>query len=273
MGKEQRMDIGVTVRNMGPPSTREIMADCARAAEDAGVESIWVTDHIAIPPDDAEGSGGRYLDTLTTLAWLAGQTRRVKLGSGVLILPYRAALATAKQIATVQELSGNRLVLGVGVGWMDAEFKAVGVDRTQRGRITDETLAFFNDCFAQDEVTANGQPFLFKPRPPKPPILVGGRPPHALERAAKYGDGWHPMPRSPQDIADALPRYRELTDAAGKPPGQITVGVRLPLEDAGACRALINEYRALGVDRLVAWFAYETAAEYKAKLETVLAAG
>ena len=145
------MHIGVTIRNMGAPSTAETMAACAMAAEAAGLESIWITDHIAIPPDDAAGSGGRYLETLTTLAWLAAITGRVKLGSGVLILPYRAALPTAKQIATVQELSGNRLLLGVGIGWMEAEFRALGLERRARGRISDETLAFFNACFAADE--------------------------------------------------------------------------------------------------------------------------
>ena len=107
-----------------------------------GFESVWIVDHIAIPPDAAEGSGGRYLDVLATLAWLAGITKRVKLGSGVLVLPYRAALPTAKQIATVQELSGNRLIMGMGIGWMDSEFKALGLNRHNRGRVSDETLAF-----------------------------------------------------------------------------------------------------------------------------------
>ena len=123
------MDIGVTIRNMGDQSTADLVLACARAAESAGMESVWVTDHVAIPPDDAEGSGGRYLDTLTTLAWLGGATERIKLGSGVLILPYRPKLPTARQVATLQELTGERLILGVGAGWMDAEFRALGVER------------------------------------------------------------------------------------------------------------------------------------------------
>jgi len=261
------MDIGIGIRNMGPQSTRELMAACAAAVEEIGFESIWITDHIAIPPDDAEGSGGRYLDTLTTLAWLAGITERVRLGSGVLILPYRAALPTAKQIATVQELSGNRLVLGVGIGWMDPEFRALGVNRHSRGRISDETLAFLNDCFAQDVVEANGQKFLFKPRPQKPPILIGGRAPHAIERAAKYGDGWFPTAKGPKDIVSALPKYRALTEAANKPLGQITVSTRLPLEDQQQTRALCDQYRSLGVDRLVCGMRYDTIEEYRDQLE------
>jgi len=124
------MKIGMYLRNMGPQSTTETIVACARAAEQAGIDDLWVADHIAIPPDDAEGSNGRYLDPLATLAFLAGVTQRVGLGTGVLVLPYRPALATAKWIATIQELSGGRLLLGVGAGWMEAEFRAVGVPRT-----------------------------------------------------------------------------------------------------------------------------------------------
>jgi probable F420-dependent oxidoreductase len=266
------MDIGISIRNMGPQSTRELMAACAGAVEEIGFESIWVTDHVAIPPDDAEGSGGRYMETLTTLAWLAGITERVKLGSAVLILPYRAALPTAKQIATVQDLSGGRLVLGVGVGWMDAEFRALGVNRHARGRLSDETLAFLNKCFSQDEVVANSQKFLFKPRPQKPPILIGGKAPHALERAAKYGDGWLPVAKGPEDIASALPRYRAMTEAANKPAGQITVSTRLPLEDPSQTRELCDQYTKLGVDRLVCGLSYDTIDEYRDQLEQLSSA-
>jgi len=157
------MDIGVTIRNMGAESTADIIVTCAQAAEAQGMESLWITDHIAIPPDDAEGSGGRYLDTLTTLAWLGGTTGKIKLGSGVLILPYRPMLPTVKQIATLQELTKNRLILGVGTGWMDPEFKALGVDRHRRGRTTDNTLQFINECFSNDEVSLNGQTLTDKP--------------------------------------------------------------------------------------------------------------
>ncbi|MBI1814742.1 MAG: LLM class flavin-dependent oxidoreductase [Deltaproteobacteria bacterium] len=110
------MKLGLYLRNMGPQSTRATLLECAHAAEAAGIDDLWVADHIAIPPDDAEGSGGRYLDPLATLAYLAGATTRIGLGTGVLVLPYRPALATAKWLATIQELSGGRLLLGVGAG-------------------------------------------------------------------------------------------------------------------------------------------------------------
>jgi probable F420-dependent oxidoreductase len=264
------MQIGVTVRNMGTQATAETMLGCAQAAEQAGLESVWITDHIAIPPDDAEGSGGCYTDTLTTLAWLGGATSRIKLGSGVLIIPYRPALPTAKQVATVQALCGERLLLGVGIGWMDAGFKALGVDRHQRGKLTDDTLAFLNQCFAQDEVSLNGQPFLFKPRPAKPPILVGGAAPHALQRAALFGDGWLPMAGNPGKLAAPMAQYRRLTQEMGKPAGTVTVMTGLPLQDASAARQLLEQYRALQVDRLACAMRYDDVDGYRTSLAQLL---
>lgn len=267
------MKLGITLRNMGEQSTPDLMADCAKAAEDAGLDSIWITDHIAIPTDDAEGSGGRYLDTLTTLAWLAGVTSRIKLGSGVLILPYRPKLPTAKQIATVQELSKGRLLLGVGVGWMEAEFKALGVDRKDRGRITDETLEFLNECFESDEVELNRQEFLFKPRPPKPKILVGGSAPHALERAVKYGDGWLPMAQSPDQIAASIETYDALCDESGQARGEVTALVPFAVNHDADAKALIDSYDRVGVDRVICGVGYDDLAGYQAsvaKLERLL---
>src|SRR5258706_14956031 len=127
------MTLGVMVRNMGPASARDLVVAAARAADSCpAVATIWVVDHIAIPPDDAEGSGGRYLDPLATLAFFAGVTTRVQLGTAVLVAPYRPPLPTAKWVATIQELSAERLVLGVGVGWMAPEFRALGVRRESR---------------------------------------------------------------------------------------------------------------------------------------------
>ena len=201
------MLVGVTLRNMGPESTRTMMADCVRVAEDREIESVWITDHVAIPPDDAQGSGGRYVDPFATLSWFAGLTSKIKLGAGVIVLPYRPPLLLARQVAAVQELSAGRLLLGVGIGWMAAEFRAVGADLRNRARDSDAALEFLNRCFANDVVEANGQPFLFKPRPPRPPVLVGGRPPHALERAARYGDGWLPMGLEPADVGPMRVRF------------------------------------------------------------------
>lgn len=265
------MKIGVTLRNMGPQSDAATLRAGALRAEALGFESVWITDHIAIPPDDAEGSGGRYTDPLTTLAWLGGATERIGLGVGVLILPYRPALPTAKAVATVQELTGNRLLLGVAVGWMDAEFQALGVDRHRRGEITDETLELFADCFADDVVTRNGQSFLFKPRPPQPPIYIGGGVPHALRRAVRFGHGWLPMARDPATLAGHLEQFRALAREAGRTAGPVTVMTGLPLEDPDRSRSLIGAYRALGVERLVCALRYRDLEAYEEQLETLAA--
>ena len=116
---------------MGPQSSPAIISSIPSSAEKVGLESAWVVDHLAIPPDDAEGSGGRYLDPLIVLSWMAGQTHKIMLGTGVLILPYRSRLPLAKAIASLQELSAGRFILGVGVGWMDPEFRALGVPRNK----------------------------------------------------------------------------------------------------------------------------------------------
>src|SRR5713226_10162895 len=135
---------------MGPQATRATIRTCAAAAESLGYDALFVSDHLCIPPDETEGSGGRYLDVLATLAYLAGATDRIRLGVSVLVVPYRPAVLTAKQVATIQELSGERMILGVGVGWMKREFEALGVEKRMRGRLTDETLAVFHHLFAAD---------------------------------------------------------------------------------------------------------------------------
>ena len=264
--------LGLVLRNMGPQSTAETLAAGARAAEAGGIDEIWVTDHLAIPPDDAEGSGGRYLDPLATLAWLAGRTERLGLGTGVLNLPYRPPLPTAKAIATVQELSGGRLRVGVGVGWMDPEFRALGVDRRRRGALTDETLEFLGRCFAADEVSANGQPFLFKPRPPRPPIFVGGAPPHALERAVRHGDGWMPMAGDPAKLAEPIGELQRRFADSGRGAPEVVCMTALPLEDAAASAGRITALADVGVTRIAAAGRYEDAAGFARLVDGLAAA-
>jgi len=254
---------------MGPQSTRDIVVECVRAAEDAGLDDVWVPDHIAIPPDDAEGSGGRYLDPLTSLAYLAGVTERIGLGTAILNLPYRPALPTAKAIATLQELSGGRLRLGVGVGWMKSEFQALGVDRKQRGRIADETLDFFLRCFADDEVEANGQPFLFLPRPERPPIYIGGAAPHAIERAARYGDGWLPMGGEPAKLAPEIAKLRELTTEAGKPTPEVVLMTAFPIDDAPAVADRVCALAEVGVTQIAFGTRYADATDFRKSMDSL----
>ena len=259
------MRLGVVLRTMGEQATRETLLGSARAAEEAGLDEVWVVDHVAIPPDDSEGSGGRYLDPLTALAWLAGATERIGLGTAVLVVPYRPALPTAKAIATLQELSGGRLALGVGVGWMAPEFRALGVPRAQRARITDETLAQWRAWFADDFAEANGQPFLFRPRPPRPPFFVGGQPPHALERAVRLGDGWLPMGADPDKLRPHASRLRALAREHGRAPLEIVALGALPLDDPPRAREQLAALAEIGVTRVAHGGRYTDAAELRAR--------
>lgn len=253
------MKLGLYLRNMGPQSAPSTLLECAHTAEAAGIDDLWVADHIAIPPDDAEGSGGRYLDPLATLAYLAGATSRIGLGTGVLVLPYRPPLATAKWVATIQELSAGRLLLGVGAGWMDAEFRASGADRARRGAVTDATLEFLHRCFANDEVEANGQRFLFLPRPARPLIFVGGSPPHALRRMVRFGDGWMPMARDAAQLRPLVAQLREAAAAAGRPSPEVVVLTSLPLDDPTRAAAQARAFADLGATRLVQGWRYPDA--------------
>lgn len=256
------MEIGMVVRNMGAVSTRSTVLACARQAEASAIAHVWVTDHIAIPREDSQGSGGRYLDPLGTLAFLAGATERIRLGVGVLVLPYRPALPTAKWLATIQELSDGRLIFGAGVGWMDAEFRAVGVPRERRGAITDDTLGFINRCFAQDEPTSNGQAFLFLPRPARPPVLIGGTAPHAFRRIVSNGDGWMPGRIQPDALAPLTAQLREEMHSAGRQAPQIVVLTHLPVHDSGAARERVTAYEEAGATGIAHFTRYDNTDEF-----------
>ncbi|MDO8433147.1 MAG: TIGR03619 family F420-dependent LLM class oxidoreductase [Candidatus Binatus sp.] len=243
------MKYGIAIRNMGPQSSPATIRACARLAEQAGFDAIFFSDHLCIPPDQTEGSGGRYLDALATVAYVAGITDRIRIGISVLVLPYRTAVVTAKQIATIQELSGERMILGVGVGWMKPEFDALGADVHQRGAVSDETLDVFQHLFSADVPGAFNGPliqfpsFAFLPRPKRPPLWIGGNGAAATRRVLKYGDGWHPMlpaDKLKASVEDLKRRARE----SGKPEPEIIVRRGLRLDD--------REKLAIARDRLIA---------------------
>ncbi len=261
------MKLGVALRNMGAQATRESLVRCARSVEEAGLDDLWVSDHLAIPPDDAEGSEGRYLDPLATLAFLAAHTERVGLGTGVLVLPYRSALPTAKWVATIQELAGGRLRLGVGVGWMRAEFRALCVARERRGAISDATLDLLHRCFAADEVEENGQRFLFRPRPPRPPIFVGGAAPQAFERCLRHGDGWMPIGAGdPEQLGPQIRELRERAAAAGRGQPEVVLMTALPLTRPEEAARRARSLAEVGVTRLVHGSRYTDAAELESQV-------
>jgi probable F420-dependent oxidoreductase len=263
------MKLGIYLRNMGPQSTRDTILECARIADDSELDDLWVADHVAIPPDQAEGSDGRYLDPLPVLAFLAAATRRIGLGIGVLILPYRPLLPTAKWIATIQELSGNRLRLGVGAGWMAEEFRALGIDRRRRDELTDATLEGLVRMFASDVVEENGQPFLFRPRPPQPPIYVGGSSPRALRRTVRFGDAWMPAGGDASSLAPKIRRLREEAQSAGRTDVPVVALTALPLDDVDRAIEHARSLAAAGVSHVVHAERYADARAFGDRVETL----
>lgn len=264
------MQLGVYLRNYGPASTPATMAACARRAEAAGIDHIWVADHVAIPPDNAEGSGGRYVDPLATLAFLAATTERIGLGTGVLVLPYRGALETAKWVASVQELSAGRLLFGIGVGSMREEFRVLDLPFERRGAMADAVLAFVDRCFAADEVVQNGQPFLFLPRPARPPIFVGGAGPHAIRRVVRHGAGWIAPRSEPEALRGEIAALQEAMAAAGRAPAQVMPLTALPLDDPPAAAARARALVEVGVSGLIHYGRYADESGFARQLETLV---
>jgi probable F420-dependent oxidoreductase len=250
------MKFGVAIRNMGPQSNRATFRACARIAEQSGLDALFVSDHLCIPPDQTEGSGGRYLDVLATLAYLAGATDKIRIGVSVLVVPYRPAVLTAKQVATIQELSGERMILGVGVGWMKPEFDALGVSLRRRGAITDETLAVIHHLFSADLPGAYDGPlvkfpsFVFLPRPKRPPIWVGGNSAAAMNRAIKFGDGWHPMLPA-AELKAKVEEFRTRNREAGRPAPEVVVRRGLRLDDPAAARAKLAAEKEAGASYFI----------------------
>jgi probable F420-dependent oxidoreductase len=269
------MKYAIAIRNMGPQSTRATIRECARAAEQLGFDALFVSDHLCIPPDDIEGSGGRYLDVLATLAYLAGATDRIRLGVSVLVLPYRPAVLTAKQVATIQELSGERMILGVGVGWMKREFEALGVDKRQRGRLSNETLRVLRHLFTTQAEAYRGDlvsfpPFVFEPRPACPPIWIGGNGEPAIARVLEFGDGWHPM--LPADkLKPAVLALKQKLQAKGRDGVEIVVRRGLRLEDLAVARERVAAERDAGATYFILDLGrYPSAREFIAQAETFI---
>ena len=245
------MKFAVAIRNMGPQSNRATIRACARIAEQASFDALFVSDHLCIPPDQTEGSGGRYLDVLATLAFIAGATEKIRLGVSVLVVPYRPAVLTAKQVATIHELSGERMILGVGVGWMKPEFDALGANIHKRGAITDETLKVLHHLFsadvpgAYDGALVKFPSFVFLPRPRRPPIWIGGNGPAAMNRVLKFGDGWHPMLPA-RELKAKVEELNTRARTAGRALPEIVVRRGLKLDDTAAARAKVQAEQEAG---------------------------
>ncbi|HEY1918608.1 MAG TPA: LLM class flavin-dependent oxidoreductase [Streptosporangiaceae bacterium] len=193
------LQLGVNVPNFGPGTSPESLERWAQTAERLGFGLLMVSDHVAVTADVAERYPAPFYDPFTTLAWLAGRTDQIKLGTTVLVMPYRHPLLTASMAGTLDRLTGGRLVLGVGVGWARQEFAALGVPYHRRGAITDDYLAALRAAWVSDG-----------------PIWVGGNSEAAMRRAVRFADAWHPLGFTMAWLPAALSRLAGLAAAEGR---------------------------------------------------------
>jgi len=194
----------------------ERLVELAIAAEELGYGTAWLPDHILPPGEFGSEYGGVY-EPLVTIGYLAARTTRIRFGTSVMILPLRNPYVVAKQAATLHRLSGERVVLGVGVGWTEKEFAAVGAPFRERGRRTDESLEIIRGLFAGEDRGGVFEPKLRAPLP----IMVGGVTPPALRRAAHLGDEWQGLGLDGPSFAAAVAKIRTQTDR------EVKVGTRL----------------------------------------------
>jgi probable F420-dependent oxidoreductase len=238
----------------------ERIADLAVRAEALGYGGVWLPDHL-LPPGEygppPAAYGGVY-EPLVTLAYIAARTSRIRLGTSILILPLRNPFALAKQVATLDRLSGGRFSLGVGIGWEAAEFANVGVDFADRAGRSDEALRLLSHLFEKGSGSFDGERFgfetgVFVPHPGDGlRIVVGGNSDAALRRVARYADGWQSLPVPPEDLAA---RVAQLRAQADRP---IEVGVRTEWADAAQpvdeVVAQVRAYGEAGAEYVALWF-------------------
>lgn len=226
------MKFGIGLPNFGKHKTWDDVRRVALAAEELGFDSVWTTDHVIVPQRDREPYGN-ILEALTTLALVASMTRRVKLGTSVLVLPQRNPVLAAKQIATIDAASGGRMILGVGVGWNEIEYGNLDANFKNRGKRLDEAITLLRTLWSNEEATFPGKytqldHAVFAPLPAQRdrlPIWIGGNEAPSWKRAAKFGDGWHSTGAFPAQIAAGVQRITEL-----KPARKITISARLNID-------------------------------------------
>src|SRR5499426_2685703 len=208
------MQVGVWIPNCRHLATPENIRGAAVRAEELGYDSVWVSDYVVVPHANVVNFGETIFDPLVTLAIIAGATRRVRLGTTVLIVPYRNAVVTAKMVSSLDALSGGRVVLGIGAGWVAAESAMLGVPFAERGTMTDEHLGAMRELWTSAAPSFSGKytqfsGLVFEPKPvqkPHPPIWVGGHSRAALRRTVEFGAAWHPINRPAAELRAGPPR-------------------------------------------------------------------
>ena len=263
------MRFGVHLVAAGKMIEGEKIARVARRAEELGYDSLWVSDHIVFPtqlrspyPYSPDGKlpldpTNPLLEPFTVLSYAAAVTKTIKLGTSVVIIPYRDPLVTAKIVSSLDVLSGGRFIFGVGVGWLDEEFRVLRQNLRDRAAQTREALLAMQACWTQDDPEFHGKFFdfsgiKFAPKPrqkPYPPIWFGGNSMPALKRAVELGNGWHAVWQTPEEVAEKAAILRDLCAKAGKNFANfaITINVnnRVPLTVEN-----VKKYEAVGVSMM-----------------------
>ena len=256
------MEYGFYLPNSGAGVEPNALSDIAKLGDRLGFFCMVMPDHVLQPNQvqstypysltgdilEAGQSGdGEWPEQITTLAYLAGITDRIKLVTSVMIIPYRNPILTAKMLSTLDMLSKGRLILGAGVGWMEEEFELLNTEPfAERGAVTNEYLRAFVELWTSDNPTFEGKyvnfsDITFLPKPvqkPHPPIWIGGQSKPAIRRAAQIGNAWHPVgaipaaPLEPEELAENLALLHDYAEKAGRDPSQIQVSVKAPLYDS-----------------------------------------
>lgn len=257
------MKIGLFGINVGPLARPEALAAVARHAEECGIESLWTGEHVVLPdpqvPPSPAPPESEMLDPAVALTWAAAATTRIRLGTGIIILPQRNPVVLAKELASVDVLSGGRLIFGIGVGYLEPEFRAIGASFERKGARTREYLAAMRELWASESPAFDGEFVRFadiqqRPRPAQKsiPIVFGGHSGAAYRRAVGLADGWYGFAL---DVAQTRRNLEGLRDAAAvvaRPAqyGRLEITVTPP-PGTPLDAALAAEYRDAGVDRLV----------------------
>jgi probable F420-dependent oxidoreductase len=249
------MQIGIHLPHAGDQATPERIRRAALRAEEMGLADVWVSEHIIVPRSSFPRSPLFY-DPVLSLTWAAAVTKRVRLGTSVLVLPMRHPLPLAKELATLQNFSEGRLILGAGVGWLEAEFAALGVPFHERGQRMDEGLAMMRAVWTQDPVTFRSRyipaeivEMTMTPLPVRPiPIWFGARSEAALRRTVRIGDGWHGSQLTPEAAVPIVERLRR-----DRPEPGFTISMRTHWngKDDGELRDRIAAFAAIGVQHVM----------------------
>ncbi len=241
------MKLGICIPHYGRLIEVNRILEVVRRAEERGLDSVWVTDHVIVPRDLAIIYRDHMLDPLAVLPWLAGVTQRIALGTSVVILPYRSPIPVAKLLASVDVLSGGRLIVGTAIGWMEGEFAALGIPIKDRASRADEALELFRALWTQEYPEVQTKRYRLagvkaSPMPlqkPRPPILVGGGSEGAFRRVARFGDGWHASSTDPEAFrrgTEAVTRFWQEAGRQGTPIWTL----RVPLLIEGVHRAAVD---------------------------------